>query len=92
MCNICGIFISFLDFLIMVVVISSLVIWRGSVGGLETFPDEKDKWQKQLDEAFLIFIISSGAFLLSIIVNNCFLEKYSNWYNCCDDNSVYPDV
>jgi hypothetical protein len=91
-CHICGVYISFLDFLITIVVLTSLAIWIGSAGGLKLHPDEKEKWQKQLDESFLIFIISSGSLVLSIIVNNCFLEKYSKCYKCCEDNSVYPEV
>ena len=91
-CHICGVFISCLDFLIMVVLITSLVVWLGSKEGLKMHPDEKEKWQKQLDESLLFLIISSGSLVLSIFVNNCFLEKYSSWYKCCDDNSVYPEV
>ena len=91
-CHICGVFISTLDFLIACVAITSLVVWIGSADGLEMHPDEAAKWQKQIDESFIILIASSGALVLSIIVNNCFLEKYSSWYRCCEDNSVYPEV
>ena len=91
-CHICGVYISCLDFLIIVVVITSLVIWIGSATGLKMHPDEKEKWQKQLDESFIVLMASSGSLILSIFVNNCFLEKYSNWYKCCEDNSVYPEV
>ncbi len=92
MCHIWGVYISFLDFLITVTVITSFAIWIGSARGLELHPDEKEKWQKQLDESFLFFIISSGSLVLSIVGNNCFLEKYSTCYRCCEDNSVYPEV
>ena len=92
MCHLCGVYISFLDFLITVAVITSLVIWIGSAGGLKLHPDETEKWQKQLDESLLFFIISSGLLVLSIIINNCFLEKYSTWYRCWEDNSIYPEV
>ena len=89
-CNICGVFITCLDFLIMVVLITSLVVWIGSEEGLRLHPDESEKWQKQLDESLICLIVSSGSLVLSIIINNCFLEKYSNWYRC-NDNSIYPE-
>ena len=44
-CHICGVYISCLDFLIIVVVITSLVIWIGSATGLKMHPDEKEKWE-----------------------------------------------
>ena len=91
-CHNCGVFISTLDFLIACVAITSLVVWLGSAEGLELHPDEAAKWQTQIDESFIALIISSCALVLSIIVNNCFLEKYSSWYRCCNDNSVYPEV
>ena len=91
-CHICGVFISTLDFLIACVAITSLVVWIGSGDGLEMHPDEAEKWQKQLDESLIVLIASSCTLVLSIIFNNCFLEKYSSWYRCCEDNSVYPDV
>jgi len=91
-CHICGVFISTLDFLIACVAITSLVVWLGSAEGLELHPDEAEKWQTQIDDSFIALIISSCALVLSIIVNNCFLEKYSSWYLCCNDNSVYPEV
>jgi len=91
-CNVCGVFITFLDFLITVVVITSFVIWIASADGIELHPDEKQEWEKQCNDSFIIFIISSTCLVLSIIINNCFLEKYSSWHNCCKDNSVYPDI
>ncbi len=91
-CHICGVFISCLDFLIMVVVITSLVVWLGSTSGLKIHPDESEKWQKQIDESFIVLIVSSASLTLSMIVNNCFLEKYSSCYRFSEDNSVYPEV
>lgn len=94
-CILCGgIFISCLDFLIMIVVISSLAIWIGSASGLAMHPEEKEKWQKQLDESIIIFIVSACTLTLSIILNNCCLEKYSSCYKCCkhQETSVHPDV
>ena len=91
-CHICGVFISFLDFLITCVVITSIIIWFGSAEGLKLHPDESEKWQKQLDESFIICIVSCCSLFLSIVINNCFLEKYSSCYRCSEDNSVYPEV
>ena len=92
-CILCGgVYVSCLDLLLAVVVISSLTIWVGSASGLAMHPDEAAKWQKQLDESLIVLIASSCTLVLSIIFNNCFLEKYSSWYRCCEDNSVYPEV
>jgi len=96
-CILCGgVYVSCLDFLLAVVAITSLTIWVGSASGLAMHPDEAEKWQKQLDESFIVLIASSCTLVLSIIFNNCCLEKYSSWYKCCkresQDNSVYPDV
>ena len=89
-CHIWGVYISCVDFLILVVMITSLVIWIGSEEGIQENPDEKEKWQKQLDESWITFIISSGALIVSIIVNNCFCQKYSECYQCCQEHIVHP--
>ena len=91
-----GMHVSCLDFLLIIVVISSLVIWIGSASGLAMHPDEAEIWQTQLDHSLIVLIASSCTLVLSIIVNNCCMEKYSSWYKCCrrklQDNSVYPEV
>ena len=69
-CHICGVFISCLDFLIMVVLITSLVVWLGSKEGVKMHPDEKEKWQKQLDESLLFLIISSGSSIVKVMLTS----------------------
>ena len=90
-CTICEIYISWLDFLMMIVIFTSLYIWRASIPGAELFPDEREKWETQVKDSFMIFIISSSSLLFSIVYNNCYINIDSICYKCCfNDNHGCP--